>query len=74
MVVCTGEECRSRGSFHLLALLRDIKPFARADVRVSTSRCLGHCAAAPAMVEDGSVLRWVSLRRLRVELIRLGIL
>jgi NADH:ubiquinone oxidoreductase subunit E len=44
------------------------------DVRVSESRkCIGHCAAAPAMVEDGRVLRWVSERRLRGELLRLGI-
>jgi hypothetical protein len=29
---------------------------------------------APAMVEDGRVLGWVSLRRLKSELIRLGLL
>jgi len=44
------------------------------DVRVSSSRkCIGHCTAAPAMVEDGRILRWVSERRLRSELLRLGI-
>jgi NADH:ubiquinone oxidoreductase subunit E len=74
MVVCTGEECRSRGSSDLLSMLRQLTSGAKADVRISSSKCLGHCAAAPAMVEDGSVLRWVSLRRLRSELLRLGIL
>jgi len=44
------------------------------DLRVSATRkCIGHCQAAPAMVEDGRILRWVSERRLRGELLRLGI-
>jgi NADH:ubiquinone oxidoreductase subunit E len=44
------------------------------DVRIAESKeCIGHCAAAPAMVEDGQILRWVSPRRLRGELLRLGI-
>lgn len=74
MVVCTGEECRTRGSFDLLTTLRGLIGSSSTDLRISTSKCLGHCAAAPAMVEDGSILRWVSPRRLRSELIRLGIL
>jgi NADH:ubiquinone oxidoreductase subunit E len=74
MVVCTGEECRTRGSFDLLITLRGLLGSVTGDLRVSTSKCLGHCAAAPAMVENGSIMRWVSPRRLRSELIRLGIL
>lgn len=75
-VVCNGESCRDAGSSHLLGLLRDQCPHhgAPQDVRVSASRCIGRCTMAPAMVEDGRVLGWVSLRRLKVELIRLGLL
>ena len=74
MVVCTGERCKEHGSSDLLVLLRQLVAGTQADVRISTSKCIGHCAAAPAMVEDGSVLRWVSFRRLRSELIRLRVL
>jgi NADH:ubiquinone oxidoreductase subunit E len=42
-------------------------------VRVGASRCLGHCQLAPAMIEDGRMLGWVSRRRLRGELSRLGL-
>lgn len=75
-VVCNGENCRHAGSRRLLELLRlqARKPCGEHDVRISVSRqCIGHCAAAPAMVEDGRILRWVSERRLRGELLRLGI-
>lgn len=75
-VVCNGETCHHAGASKLLQLLRmQCKQHAAGqDVRVSESRkCIGHCAAAPAMVEDGRVLRWVSERRLRGELLRLGI-
>jgi NADH:ubiquinone oxidoreductase subunit E len=75
-VVCNGESCRDAGSSRLLGLLHDQCPHhaSRHDVRVSASRCLGRCTMAPAMVEDGRVLGWVSLRRLKSELIRLGLL
>lgn len=75
-VVCDGESCRDAGSSRLLGLLHDQCPHhaVRHDVRVSASRCLGRCTMAPAMVEDGRVLGWVSLRRLKSELIRLGLL
>jgi NADH:ubiquinone oxidoreductase subunit E len=44
------------------------------DVRISSSKCIGRCGTAPAMVKDGQVLGWVSLRRLKSELTRLGLL
>jgi NADH:ubiquinone oxidoreductase subunit E len=75
-VVCNGENCQHAGSHRLLELLRlqTRKRCGEHDLRVSaTRRCIGHCAAAPAMVEDGRILRWVSERRLRGELVRLGI-
>lgn len=75
-VVCNGENCQHAGSRRLLESLRlqARKPCGEHDVRISVSRqCIGHCAAAPAMVEDGRILRWVSERRLRGELLRLGI-
>jgi len=43
------------------------------DVRISSSKCLNHCGLAPAMVENGRVMGWVSLRRLKSELLRLGL-
>jgi NADH:ubiquinone oxidoreductase subunit E len=43
------------------------------DVRISSSKCIGRCGAAPAMVKDGQVLGWVSMRRLKSELHRLGL-
>ena len=75
-VVCDGECCRDAGSSQLLGLLRGRRPQHNDshDVRVSASRCIGRCPMAPAMVEDGRVLGWVSLRRLKSELIRLGLL
>jgi len=75
-VVCNGECCRKAGASQLVRLLKDhIQKHAHEqDVCVSVSReCIGHCAAAPAMVEDGQILRWVSLRRLKSELLRLGL-
>jgi NADH:ubiquinone oxidoreductase subunit E len=75
-VVCDGESCHDAGSNRLLGLLHDQCPHRsrRGHVRVSASRCLGRCGMAPAMVEDGRVLGWVSLHRLKSELIRLGLL
>jgi NADH:ubiquinone oxidoreductase subunit E len=75
-VVCEGESCQHAGAHRLLELLKtqSRKKCAGHDLRVSASRkCIGHCAAAPAMVEDGRVLHWVTERRLRSELLRLGI-
>lgn len=75
-VVCEGESCQHAGAGRLLELLRmhSRARCAGRDLRVSASRkCIGHCAAAPAMVEDGRVLHWVTERRLRGELLRLGI-
>jgi NADH:ubiquinone oxidoreductase subunit E len=43
------------------------------DLRIGASQCLGHCQLAPAMVEDGRILGAVTQRRLRVELMRLGL-
>lgn len=73
MVVCTGKHCQGHGAGELLKALREVSQEQAGDIRISASRCLGHCECAPAMVENGTVLRWVSLRRLRAELIRLGI-
>jgi len=75
-VVCDGEACRHAGSNGLLGLLRGHRPgFGQHhDVRISASRCIGRCTMAPAMVQDGRILGWVSLRRLRVELMRLGLM
>ena len=75
-VVCDGESCHDAGSSELLGMLRGRCPEhdARHDVRVSASRCLGRCTMAPAMVEDGRFLGWVSLRRLKIELMRLGLI
>jgi NADH:ubiquinone oxidoreductase subunit E len=75
-VVCNGESCQHAGSRKLLEMLRlqSRQTCAGHDLRVSSTRkCIGHCQAAPAMVEDGRILRWVSERRLRGELLRLGI-
>jgi NADH:ubiquinone oxidoreductase subunit E len=74
-VVCNGESCRHAGSNRLLGLLRHRcrHQGAHQDVRISESKCLGRCGAAPAMVEDGRVLGWVSLHRLKSELMRLGL-
>ncbi len=73
-VVCGGESCRCAGARDLLEYLKDAPKVDGVDVRIAESKdCIGHCAAAPAMVEDGQVLRWVSPKRLRGELLRLGI-
>jgi len=74
-VVCSGESCRHAGSNRLLGLLqhRCHHHDGPQDVRVSSSKCIGRCGLAPAMVEDGQVLGWVSLRRLKSELMRLGL-
>ena len=76
-VVCGGRKCRDAGSGALFGLLSEhrCQHHADTDLRIGQSEtCIGHCAAAPAMVEDGRLLGWVSLRRLRSELMRLGIL
>jgi NADH:ubiquinone oxidoreductase subunit E len=77
LIVCNGEQCRRAGSEGLLGLLlhwhseRHSPP---SDVRIGVSRrCIGRCAMAPAMIEDGRVLGRVSLRRLRMELARLSL-
>lgn len=72
-VVCTGEQCAEAGSRDLLSDLKHECRHADADVRVGASRCLGHCQLAPAVMEDGRMLGWVSRRRLRGELSRLGL-
>lgn len=73
LVVCTGEQCRRRGAMSLLGELEQVRGCARTDVRIAASRCLGHCALAPAMMEDGELLGAVSGRKLRAELRRLGL-
>jgi NADH:ubiquinone oxidoreductase subunit E len=73
LVVCTGEECAHAGSRELLGALENECLHSRADVRVGASRCMGHCQLAPAMMENGKMLGWVSPRRLHSELSRLGI-
>lgn len=75
-VVCRGETCELAGSAELLEDLLRRREAMRSekDVRIGASAgCIGHCAAAPAMVEDGRILRWVSPRRLKGEFRRLGI-
>ena len=74
-VVCSGESCRHAGSNRLLGLLRRecTHQGTHHDVRISSCKCIGRCGAAPAMVEDGQVLGWVSMRRLKSELHRLGL-
>lgn len=73
-VVCGGESCRFAGAKDLIDYLKHAPVTGDVDVRIAESRdCIGHCAAAPAMVEDGQILRWVSPHRLKVELLRLGI-
>lgn len=72
-VVCTGEQCAEAGSHDLLSELKHECRHAKADVRVGASRCLGHCQLAPAVMEDGRMLGWVSRSRLRGELSRLGL-
>lgn len=71
IVVCTGETCAHAGSGELVAELERQCRHSAADVRVGTSRCMGHCQLAPAVMEDGRMMGWVSPRRLRSELQRL---
>jgi NADH:ubiquinone oxidoreductase subunit E len=75
-VVCGGDCCRRAGAGDLLDVLHKhcSGPSQQRDLRVGASReCIGHCVAAPAMVEDGHIMRRVSRRRLKTELLRLGI-
>ena len=72
-VVCNGEACQEAGAGELLDDLKHTCGVAHCDLRVGSSKCLGHCELAPAVVEDGRVLGAVSRRRLRVELLRLGL-
>lgn len=74
-VVCSGDSCRHAGSNRLLGLLQRqwTQHHESHDIRISSSKCLGRCGTAPAMVENGRLLGWVSLRRLKSELLRLGL-
>src|SRR5450759_2488437 len=74
-VVCSGESCRHAGSSRLLGLLRRRCTHAgdNLDIRISSSKCIGRCGTAPAMVENGQVVGWMSMRRLKSELLRLGL-
>jgi NADH:ubiquinone oxidoreductase subunit E len=73
IVVCTGESCAEAGSSDLVAELNHQCRHAADHVRVGTSRCMGHCQLAPAVMGDGRMMGWVSPKRLRCELQRLGI-
>jgi NADH:ubiquinone oxidoreductase subunit E len=72
-VVCTGECCADAGAGELLDELQHRRRSRGKDLRVGRSRCIGRCQMAPAVVENGYVLGWVSQRRLKVELMRLGL-
>lgn len=72
-VVCTGEACNNAGASGILQELKHQCIHARGDLRIGASQCLGHCQLAPAMVEDGRILGAVSHRRLKIELMRLGL-
>lgn len=72
-VVCTGEECRRRGAVALLDELQGWRATADSDLRIAASRCLGHCALAPAVIEDGELMGAMTERRLRLEMHRLGL-
>mgnify|MGYP000389187821 CR=1 FL=1 len=72
-VVCTGQSCVDAGSSELIRELRRECRHALSDVRVGASRCMGHCQLAPAVMENGRMMGWVSPRRLRSELRRLGV-
>ncbi|HEY3441516.1 MAG TPA: NAD(P)H-dependent oxidoreductase subunit E [Paludibaculum sp.] len=72
-VVCTGEACEHAGADGILMELKHQCHHAPGDLRIGASQCLGHCQLAPAMVEDGRILGAVTQRRLRVELMRLGL-
>jgi len=72
-VVCTGEACENAGATAILHELQHQCHRAPGDLRIGASQCLGHCQLAPAMVEDGRILGAVSQRRLKLELMRLGL-
>lgn len=72
-VVCTGEECRRRGAMALLVELEGWRAAADSDLRIAASRCLGRCALAPAVIEDGELVGAMTGRRLRLEMQRLGL-
>lgn len=57
----------------LLSELEGWRAEADSNLRIAASRCLGHCALAPAMIEDGELLAAVTERRLRLEKRRLGL-
>jgi NADH:ubiquinone oxidoreductase subunit E len=72
-VVCKGDSCRRAGSDEILEDLRHRCRRPGADLRIGASKCLGHCGLAPTMVEDGQVLGAVSRRRIKLEMMRLGL-
>jgi NADH:ubiquinone oxidoreductase subunit E len=74
-VVCSGDTCRHAGSDLLLGVLQRAyaNPGNSQDLRISSSKCLQRCGAAPAMVKNGRVVGWVSVRGLKSELLRLGL-
>lgn len=74
MVVCTGESCKHAGAHDLLHELQHQRERTHGDLRIGESKCLGRCQLAPAMVEDGRVMGWMSRIRLKIELLRLGLL
>jgi NADH:ubiquinone oxidoreductase subunit E len=74
IVVCTGEQCADAGAKDLLDTLRCERKHARGELRTGEADCMGHCALAPAVMEDGRLLGAMSSRRLRSELMRLGVL
>lgn len=60
-----------------MALLHELEQWragAAGGLRVASAECLGHCALAPAVLEDGELLGPVTGRRLRTEMRRLGLL
>lgn len=73
IVVCTGEECRRCGAMALLHELEEWRAGPDGGLRIAASDCLGHCALAPAVLEDGELLGSVTGRRLRTEMRRLGL-
>lgn len=59
-----------------MALLDELEGWraaADSDLRIAASRCLGHCALAPAVIEDGELVGAMTERRLRLEMHRLGL-
>lgn len=74
MVVCTGESCKNAGAYDLLHDLKHHHEHVLGDLRIAESKCIHRCQAAPAMVEDGRVMGWMSRIRLKLELLRLGLL